>query len=112
MADIVLRCNKVVIELTPSVRVASLTAIDFGPLAPGSVAGVIISPDLIDCPPMNVPSRAKPRNRTCIDCACQIKRGLRCGPCRDLADERRRQAAYVAKKASQASKAKEALRGY
>jgi hypothetical protein len=29
-----------------------------------------------------------------------INRGLRCGPCRDIAGERRRQEAYAAKKAT------------
>jgi hypothetical protein len=43
--------------------------------------------------------RAK-ANTKCIDCGCLINRGLRCGPCRDIADERRRQDAYAAKKAA------------
>jgi hypothetical protein len=43
--------------------------------------------------------RAK-ANTKCIDCGCLINRGLRCGPCRDIADERRRQEAYAAKKAA------------
>jgi hypothetical protein len=42
--------------------------------------------------------RIKTRLKTCIGCGCRIYRGLRCGPCRDVADERRRQAAYAAKK--------------
>ena len=43
--------------------------------------------------------RAK-ANTKCIDCGCLINRGLRCGPCRDIAGERRRQDAYAAKKAA------------
>ena len=42
--------------------------------------------------------RIKTNIRACIECGCKINRGLRCGPCRDVADERRRQAAYAAKK--------------
>lgn len=44
--------------------------------------------------------RTKPDTKTCIGCRCLINRGVRCGPCRDIADERRRQAAYAAKKAA------------
>ena len=46
--------------------------------------------------------RAKAITKTCTDCRCGIKRGLRCGPCRDIAAERRRQDAYAAKKAAAA----------
>lgn len=42
----------------------------------------------------------KASGKKCIDCGCLIKRGLRCAPCRDIAYERRRQAAYAAKKAA------------
>lgn len=38
--------------------------------------------------------RAKAINRHCIDCDILIMRGLRCGPCRDAADEKRRRDAY------------------
>jgi len=43
--------------------------------------------------------RTKPSTKVCIGCGCLINRGLRCGPCRDIAAEQRRQAAYAAKKA-------------
>ena len=43
--------------------------------------------------------RAKANTKNCTDCGCSIKRGLRCGPCSDIAGERRRQDAYAAKKA-------------
>jgi hypothetical protein len=43
--------------------------------------------------------RAKANTKACIGCGCLINRGLRCGPCRDIAAEQRRQAAYAAKKA-------------
>jgi hypothetical protein len=33
--------------------------------------------------------RTKTKTKTCIDCGCSIKRGLRCAPCRDIADGRR-----------------------
>ena len=29
--------------------------------------------------------RAKPSTKVCIGCGCLINRGLRCGPCRDVA---------------------------
>jgi len=44
--------------------------------------------------------RAKPSTKVCIGCGCLINRGLRCGPCRDVAGEVRRQEAYAAKKAA------------
>jgi hypothetical protein len=44
--------------------------------------------------------RAKPSTKICIGCGCLINRGLRCGPCRDIVGERRRQEAYAAKKAA------------
>jgi hypothetical protein len=44
-------------------------------------------------------NRRDPKDRICLDCRCYIDRGLRCGPCRDIADENRRQAAYALKKA-------------
>jgi hypothetical protein len=46
----------------------------------------------------NLDRRAKSNMKACIGCGCSINRGLRCGPCRDIADERRRQSAYAAKK--------------
>lgn len=42
--------------------------------------------------------RAKAINRHCIDCDILILRGLRCGPCRDVADEKRRRNAYLQSK--------------
>ena len=42
--------------------------------------------------------RTKIKTKACIDCRCSIKRGLRCAPCRDIADERRRRDAYLAKR--------------
>ena len=41
---------------------------------------------------------AKRPARHCSDCGVMIARGKRCGPCRDVADERRRHAANEAKK--------------
>ena len=35
--------------------------------------------------------RAKALTKHCIECNCSINRGLHCGPCRDITDERRRQ---------------------
>jgi hypothetical protein len=46
----------------------------------------------------NLDRRAKSNMKACIGCGCSINRGLRCGPYRDIADERRRQSAYAAKK--------------
>jgi hypothetical protein len=50
--------------------------------------------------PRVIDNRRAKANTKCIDCGCLINRGLRCGPCRDIAGERRRQEAYAAKKAA------------